>query len=1461
SDWQDESLTALCGGEALSPILAAELQRRAGAAWNLYGPTETTVWSAIEDLDSASVAAASGHGGVSIGRPIANTEIYVLGHSGEPQPVAADGEVLIGGAGLARGYRRRPGLTAERFVPDPFSGRRGARLYRTGDLARFTSDGRLEYRGRIDHQVKLRGFRIELGEIEAILLEHPTVAEVVVALHGSAVEEGSAEDQLIAYLVPCPEEKLEVADLRRAARAKLPDYMVPTRWVELEAIPLTPNRKVDRRRLPAPEAATRETETSTSTRTPLEDVLVSIWSQVLGRSNVGLGESFFDLGGHSLLATRVAARVRDALGVELPVERLFAAPTIELLAREIQSLDTATPMPTIEPAGRSGDLELSFSQRRQWFLDQLEPGTPALNLPFAVELHGQLAVDRLRVALVEVASRHEILRTRFVEQSGKPVQRIEGQPNLPLIEVDLAALSSASQQVAATRLAAQEANWSFRLDRLPLVRAVLLRLGDHHWRLLLTLHHIVVDGWSFHILLREVGQIYDALTRGYSSPLAPLPLQYADFAAWQNAYLQGETLEQQLAYWRQQLGDGGSPPLALPTDRPRPALQTFAGAREAFALELSTTDALRTLARRDSASLYMVLLAALSALLHRYTAQTDLSVGTFIAGRNRAEIEDLIGFFVNSLVLRVDAGEDPSFRQLLARARQVTLDAYSHQEIPFERLIEELQPERDLSRPAFFQVMLVLQNLPQASVDLEELRLETSGSGGLGRANFDFTLWLEETADGLSGYLDYNVDLFESSTACRLLRHFERLLEGVAEEADRRLSELSLMAPEETRQILVEWSGSPGSNPWHGGVYRLFERQVQQAPQAPALTWVGSDGIPRSWTYGELGERAGRLANRLCRSGVGRESSVAICLDRSPDLVATVLAVLATGGAYVPLDATYAGERLSYMLRQSAAPLLVTRSDLAASLSTAGIDCEVLCLDLEEASLEAESVVSPRIDVRPENLAYTVYTSGSTGRPKGVMVTQGGFENAFVAWEKRYRLGQEATCHLQMASFSFDVWSGDLVRALCSGGRLVLCPREFLLEPEALYALMVDQAVDAAEFVPAVARSLVDHLGKGQPSGEVRDLAFMRLMVVGSDIWYMREMESLAKLCGPATRVINSYGVSEATIDSTSFELSAGHSLHGERPVPIGRPFRGSRLYLVDSYGQPVPEGVPGELCLAGAGLARGYHASPALTAERFVPDPFAARCGQPAGARLYRSGDRARFLPGGVVEFLGRVDDQVKVRGFRIEPGEIEATLEELPGVRHAVVLARGEGQQEKRLVAYVVADGEAPVDTTALRALLGDRLADYMVPSFFVVLDELPLTPNGKVDRRSLPEPEWSRPDSAAAYVAPRTASEEALAEIVEELLGLERVGIYDNFFDLGGHSLLATQFLARIRQLFEVDVPLRAIFERPTVATLAVTVEELILAELQALEGELDDGDAGFEDPPVTAVGARAGEEVGR
>ena len=1413
----------ICSGEALTfdvqqlffeKLPAVELH-------NLYGPTEAAVdvtwWQCEKDSTSPIVP---------IGKPIKNTGIYILDSQFNPVPDGDEGELYIGGIQLARGYLKRADLTAEKFIPDA-RGPRGARLYRTGDLARCRADGNIEYLGRIDHQIKLRGIRIELGEIEAALNTHPQVQQTVVL----ARENGPDDRRLIAYVVTEQNGVHGVtAELRRYLREKLPEQMVPTAFVTLKSLPHLPNGKVDRKSLAEVNFSEPKVE-YVAARTKTEQILTEIWAEVLEKDRIGVYDDFFDLGGHSLLATMVITRVRQALDVELPQRVFFDAPAIAALAQHIEEIkesskasvvsEPAKTLPELSASERaalvmrlkkapakaapdetiprhrdSGPIPLSFAQQRLWFLDQL--GDSNYLVPATSRLTGPLNVAALERSLNEITARHDALRSTFTTIDGQPMQIIAPRLPLTLTPIDLRNLPE-SERATETRRLREEALRPFDLGRGPLFRASLVRLGEEEHLLLLTMHHIVSDGWSLGVLIRELATLYENFVEETTPNLPELPIQYADFAVWQRQWLSGEVLERQLKYWREQLGDN-PPVLELPTDRPRPLVPTYKGSFLTCEIGKDLTDALKDLSRREGVSLYMTLLAAFKTLLARYAGQDHVIVGTPIANRNRIEIENLIGFFVNTLVLRTDFSDNPRFHKLLKQIREVTLGAFAHQDVPFEKLVEELQPERDMSRTPLFQVMFSLQNSPMPALKLSEVTMTLLQDEST-TAPFDLTLDITERAQSLECLLEYSTEIFDHSTARRILNHYTNLLESIVANPHQRVRELPLLTAAEREQILVDWNSTASEHDRYACVHQLFEAQAARAPEAVALLF-GDQRI----TYAELNQRANQLGHYLREHGVGPETRVGILLDRSVEMAVALLAILKAGGAYVAFDASYPAERLRYMFEDSGVALVLTEQHVMATQPEPRV--RSILLDVERSAIAERDSQNVASDTHPENIVYLVYTSGSTGRPKGILIEHRSLVNAAYAFINKHRMTERDRL-LQFASLSFDVAAEEFFSSWLSGGCIVMKPETVMSYTE--FVSLIEK--EGITIVNLPASFWLEWLTAiSEKSIEIPNT--LRRVIVGNEKTLEETLVKWQRVVGQKVEWCNAYGPSETTITASNYEPASTSSAREEKStVPIGRPVINVEMYVLDPVQQLVPTGVAGELYIGGAGLARGYHKQPEQTAERFIPHPFSSQPGE----RLYRTGDLARFRADGNVEFLGRVDEQVKIRGFRIEVGEVEAVLAQHAGVRESVVIAREDERGSNRLIAYVVASN-GDLQTAELRAFLKQRLAEYMVPSSFVVLDALPHTPNGKVDRRALRKVDAARVDNSEVYIAPRSSMETVITNIWQELLKVEKVGVNDNFFGLGGHSLLLVHAQSKVTEALRVKISMVEMFKYPTVSALA-------------------------------------------
>ncbi|MGA9994162.1 MAG: amino acid adenylation domain-containing protein [Pyrinomonadaceae bacterium] len=1140
------------------------------------------------------------------------------------------------------------------------------------------------------------------------------------------------------------------------------------------------------------QARGKDREGYAAPQTPTEEILAGIWESVLNVGYVGINDNFFDLGGHSLLATQLMSKVREAFHVELPLRRLFEEPDVAHMARSIEASLRAgqgLQIPPITHRAREEYLPLSFAQQRLWFLDQLQPDSSAYNIPSALNISGALDDKALEQSLAEILRRHEVLRTSFTVRDGQPVQVIAPYSGFTLTITDLSVRPEVEQEEQVKELMKEESLAAFDLRESPLLRAHLLRLSENEHVLLLTMHHIVSDGWSIGVMIRELATLYEAYTRGEASRLEELAVQYADYALWQREYLTGPLLDEHLSYWKGQLAN--SPlTLELPVTKPRPAIQTFSGAREGFEIPLELTRRLKALSRSEGVTLYMTLLAAFYVLLYRYTNQEDILIGTPIANRNHSETEPLIGFFVNTLVLRTQVDGQASFRELLERVREVCLSAYAHQEMPFEKLVEEMGPERSLSHTPLVQVMFALQNAPMPALALSQLKLSLRDVP-VETAKFNLTLILEESPEGLSGDLEYNSDLFDAAMMKRLLGHYHCLLESVVESEETRLSELALLTATERHQLLVEWNDTAFGDAPLMCAHHVFEQQVEQTPEASAVIFE-----QEQLTYRELNRRANQLAHHLRRLGVGPEKLVCICVERSVDLFVGILAIVKAGGAYIPLNPSYPAQRLSFMLEDSRATVLLTHERLQEKF--ARCEAEIVLMDKERETIAQESVENPSSDVVTDNLAYVIYTSGSTGRPKGVLITHASLMN-LVQWYQRHSTIAPGDRAAPLSGIGFDAAVLELWPNLTAGMCLHLPDEETRLSPLKLRDWLVSQKITVCFATTPLAELI---LALDWPTD-----ATMRMLHTGGDKLHRFPDKSIGFL------VANNYGPTENTVIATSGWVVPAEESASQFPS-IGRPIDNVEVYLLDQSLQPVPAGVHGELYISGASLARGYLNEPELTAERFIPNPFSASPGE----RLYRTGDFARYLPDGQIEFLGRLDHQVKIRGYRIELGEIEVALNEHEAVRESIVVCRETQTGENRLTAYLVIAQEEPPTLEELRSYLSEKLPEYMVPPAFVILDQLPLNANGKIDRQSLQALDASHLVPDAAYVAPATEMERTITRLWQELLGLERVGIHDNFFDLGGHSLLIVQMRSKLEEILQQEIAVIELFKYPTVSTLA-------------------------------------------
>ncbi len=1331
-------------------------------------------------------------------------ELVVLDASGATLPAATIGEVAIRGANVIRGYEAEPEANQAAFKDG---------WLRTGDQGYLDADGYLFLTGRLKEIINRGGAKIAPREVEEALLSHPAVAEAVVF---GTPHPRLGEDVAAAVVLRRGAATSE-GDIRAFASSRVATYKVPSRVVFVDRIPTGSSGKSQRvglhERL-APLLATG----FVAPRTPVEETLARLWAEALTLERVGITASFLQLGGDSLVATRLLARVLDIFRVDVPLRVLLEASTIAEMAEIIVQEQTAqsSPAEAISPRDSAEPCPLSFAQLRLWFLAQMEPNSPHYNEANALRFRGRLQVTVLQQALTDLVARHASLRTTIVPNQGQPLQAIGPAAAVSLPLLDLHGRAADEREAELQRHMIEIIHRPFDLTKDPLLRAVLIRLGESDHILLVVVHHIASDGWSMSILSRDICALYRARSTAGASPPPPLPIQYADYALWQRRRLQGKTLELLLAYWKRQL-DGAPASLELLTDRPRKPVQTYRGARRGFSLPAPLSDALRSLSRQEHVTLFMTLLAAFQALLHRHTGQADILVGSPIAERTRRETEGLIGVLANMLVLRADLGGNPSFRAFMQRVRDVALEAYAHQELPFERLVEELRVQRSLSRPPLFQVVFVFQNVPQSTLDLPDLSI-TAIELDSEIAKFDLTLSMREDGSVLRGHIEYNSDLFDRATIDRMVGRFETMLESIVADPDRRVGDLLLLPPSE-QALLASWNNTPAIAPRVHCLHRWFETQVQRYPDAVAVVCEGE-----RLTYRELNSRANRVAHHLQSLGVGPDTLVALCVERSLDMAVGIMGILKSGGAYVPLDPAYPKERLGFILQDTEAPVLLTQASLMPRLP--GYSGTIVRLDADHHVLAERSAANPTGPSTPDNAAYVIYTSGSTGTPKGVLVTHRNVARLFKATEEWFRFERQDVWTLfHSYAFDFSVW--EYWGALLYGGRLVVVPFDVTRSPAAFCELLRTEGITVLNQTPSAFRQLAQ--SESQPGEDAPKLA-LRLVIFGGEALDVQGLQPwFARHGDTQPQLVNMFGITETTVHVTYRPLALAdlRAMHGS---PIGVPLPDLHVHVLDVHGQTAPIGVPGELYVGGAGVARGYHQRPELTRERFVPDEFCPD----SGGRLYRSGDRVRFLADGSLEHLGRLDQQVKLRGFRVELGEVEATLRAHADVRDVVVTVRNRDTADARLVAYIVPARRPAPSHSAWSGFLKDKIPDYMIPAAFIHIQDVPLTPNGKVNYQALPDPDQSRPNLREAFVAPQQPIERRVAEILSTALGIERVGLHDDFFELGGHSLMLFQVIFRLHDTFSVQLSVRDFFDHPSVAGLARVVEERLI--LQAAPQEI-------------------------
>ena len=1343
---------------------------------------------------------------IPVGYAAEDTEVLLLDDQGEPVGDNTIGEIVIKSKYLALGYWQRPDLDALSFLPDPTDGNQ--RLYRTGDLGQMSPDGCLMHLGRQDFQVKIRGYRIELSECEAVLSEHPGIREVAVIARYSNEEIARADRELeqstIAYVVPYPTKTVSSKILYEFLQEKLPSYLIPAGFIFLDALPLNTNGKIDRRALPqSQEADLYSSATYVAPRNPLEQQLAQIWAEVLKLEQVGISDNFFELGGHSLLAGQLGLRIELSLQVRVSPQQILIAPTIAQLAAAL-SQSQPEQMGITRRSAEIQSTMLSFAQQRLWFLEQLNPGRADYHLRTALRLTGELNLAALQQSLDAIVAHHEGLRTNFISDQDSPLQTIRSPRQVELLVLDLQSYPQPQRDLEIDRQLQQESLRTFDLERDLMLRGCVLQLGSQEQILLLVMHHIAFDGWSMGILTAQLQELYAAYCSGRAPNLPSSPIQYADFALWQRQYLQGEVLDSALAYWRQQMV-GAPALLSLPTDRPRPAIQTFRGGSRCFTLDRDLTSALSRLSRQSGVTLFMTLLAAFDTLLYRYTGSEDIVVGAPIASRNRRELVGLIGFFTNTLVLRTDVSGNPSFLEVLERVKQLAVGAYSHQDLPFDLLVEELQPQRNLSYSPIFQVMFAFEE-DVAPRQLELPNLITSPYPlDEQTAQFDLTLCLEKQAEGLVGRWEYNTDLFDASTIERLVEHFQTLLAGIVANPHQPISQLPILTAAERDRLLVRWNDTQTAYPQDRCIHQLFEEQVELHPDLLAV--VFND---QQLTYRELNTRANQLAHHLRTLGVKADVLVGISVERSVEMVVGILGILKAGGAYVPLDPAYPQERLALMVEDAAISMLVTQSHLIDKLPVH--QARVVCIDIDlPATNDGQHERNLTTEVRSHNLAYVIYTSGSTGTPKGVLIEHRSLVNYTVAAKKEYSATPNDRI-LQFTSLNFDISAEEIYTCLTAGATLVLRTDETLE-----IGTFVRHCGEWNITIVSLPTAYWHELTIGLEIDRLLLPPSLRLVVIGGERVAAARFLAWQQCVGSQVRLVNTYGPTEATISVLWSDLTELAPANCIQEVSIGRPIANVQAYILDRHLQPLPIGVPGYLYVGGDGLARGYLNRPDLTEAVFISNPFVdVHRNSPI---LYKTGDLTRYRADGNIEYLGRIDNQVKIRGFRIELGEIETLLDRHPAIVQTTAIVREDRPGDQRLVAYCVAERDAQLKPNELRDFIAPQVPNYMVPTMFVMLSALPMTPNGKVDRRALPAPDDLRSSGAAdTFVAPRNEVERQLTQIWQRVLGIQSIGVTDNFFDLGGHSLLAVRLLSEIQTNLGHKLTLAVLFTAQTIEQLA-------------------------------------------
>ncbi|MCL6261367.1 amino acid adenylation domain-containing protein [Aquiflexum sp. TKW24L] len=1360
-----EGIIMTTGGEAIGEEAKNRLTRT-GKLWNLYGPTETTITSAFKKLEV--------HEKVTIGKPIDNTKIYILSPRGSLNPLGIPGELCISGKGVGRGYLNRPELTAQKFVPDPFSDDKDAVMYHTGDLARWLPDGNIEYLGRLDDQVKIRGYRIELGEIESILQLHPSIKQAVVL----AKEGPSGDKRLIGYVV-CHgtfDQDAVIAFLQ----SKLPDYMIPSLWMELENLPLAFSGKVDKKALAAIEIEQIQSEDYEAPKTELENQIAKIWQKTLGLERIGVQDNFFVLGGHSLLAMKVIATIRSEVGIELSIREMFNFPTIRQLAEILASKSSeGNDLILLDNSEKPNIIPLSHNQQSLWFIHQLS-GSIQYHVPLIFRISGNIAISSLEKAFKIILNRHKALSTVIREKDGMDCQIVLGidQWKLDRIEVQDSALLK-NKITTLIRI-------PFDLTKDYMMRAWLITMAPEQHCLVINMHHIASDGWSSYILRKELWESYHSLVNGIQISLPPLPIQYIDYALWQRSLLRSNAAQTKIDYWKAKLKNVS--PLQLPTDFGRPPIQSNHGNSYRFSIDNSMVSQLRELGHSQQTTLFMTLLAAFKTLLYRYSGQEDICIGTPVAGRESSETENLIGFFVNTLALRSNLRGTMTFTELLKEIRSTALDSFEFQQIPFEMVVESLGQKRDLSRNPVFQVLFVLQNVPKNEVQLEDVLVSEETYEHF-TSKFDMTFELIEVESGIEGIAEYNTDLYRPDTIERFVTHYIHLLKSILENPSLNLDHLNIIPTEEKTLLLETLNATDAEYPHDKTIVDLFEEQVNKTPDAVALMFKDY-----KLSYKELNECSNQFAHYLIeRYNIQPDDLVGIELERSEWMVIGILAIIKSGAAYVPIDPEFPQERKDFIKEDAKLKIVINQVELEGFRSA-----------IKEGNYPN---TNPVTRISPENLMYVIYTSGSTGKPKGCMLEHRGLVNRLAWMQKSYAL-TEKDCILQKTTFTFDVSVWELIWWSLQGACVSMLEPGGEKQPEKIVSTIEASQVTVLHFVPSMLEAFLEFLSSSTEN--ISKLSSLKQVYTSGEALKAEQVKRFKELL-PDVSLMNLYGPTEASIDVSYYACETAEELN----IPIGKPIDNTALYLLNPTHHLVPYGTVGEICIGGVGLARGYLNREELTREKFIENPYRPE------ERLYRTGDLGRWRGDGNLEYLGRLDDQVKIRGYRIELGEIESVLLLHPSVKQAVVMAKENGQGDKRLVGYVICDGT--FDKGSVSAFLRSKLPEYMVPALWVGLEKLPLTHSGKTDRKALPDVGIGDMVTSG-YTEPRNDLEKQIAAIWQRILGLDRIGIHDDFFALGGHSLLAVKVMSALEKEIGSKLTINLIFKYSSISELANAIENI-------------------------------------